>query len=260
MGYGDDVLASGLARASHDRGDRRRVAFGNGKRIIWGPWSEEVFRYNPRIAKPTSVINGDLQWIAHYKGSRLYNRLSPDGRRWVWNRDFRAVAGEIFFRAHELAAASAAGSGFVLIEPNVPWHKSVASNKDWGLANYQAVADRLMKDGHDVVQSNHGRLRLRGARVVSTPTFRDALAVLSRARAALVPEGGLHHGAAAVGVPAVVIFGGFIPPSVMGYEHHVNMTGGVEACGSLNQCQHCKEAMQRISVEKVHQAVAAIVD
>jgi hypothetical protein len=256
VGLGDEVLASGLARAAHDRGDRRRVAFGNGKRIVWGPWSEEIFRYNPRIAKPNSTINGDLQWIAHWKGNRLYNRLSPDRRRWDWNFGFRAVPGEIFFHADELAFAESVGNGFILIEPNVPWHKSVAPNKDWGLQRYQAVVDRLLKDGHDVVQSKHGRDKLRGVRFVSTPTFRDALALMSRARVALVPEGGMHHGAAAVGVPAVVLFGSFIPPSVVGYDGHINLTGGAtEFCGSLGKCHHCRDALAKISVEEVYEAV-----
>src|SRR5262249_18357046 len=147
------------------------------------------------------------------------------------------------------------------VEPNVPWHKSVAVNKDWGLKNYQAVVDRLIKDGFDVVQSSYGRDRLSGVRVVKTPTFRDALSVMSGARAALVPEGGLHHGAAAVGIAAVVIFGGFIPPTVVGYDTHHNLTGNsTEACGSLTRCDHCRRAMASISVEEVYQAVKRMAD
>jgi hypothetical protein len=70
----------------------------------------------------------------------------------------------------------------------------------------------------------------------------------------------MHHGAAAVGTPAVVIFGGFIPPAVVGYDMHVNLTGGAEACGSLNKCLHCRAAMEKISVEEVYQAVKSQYD
>jgi ADP-heptose:LPS heptosyltransferase len=244
VGFGDDLLASGLAK-SVPKG--KRAAFGDGRRIIWGPWSEEIFRHNPRIARPGSEGSPDLYYIDHYKGHRQYNRLDKNKGRWIWNYEWKAVPGEIYFN-DELTA----GQGFIYVEPNVPWHKSVAPNKDWGLQNYQAVVDWLLKDGHNVVQSHHGRDRLKGVRVVKTPTFRDALSVMSQARAALVPEGGMHHGAAALGVPAVVIFGGFIPPAVVGYDGHINLTGGAEACGSLNRCQHCRDAMMRISVEEVY--------
>src|SRR5262245_1627250 len=223
MGFGDDVLGSGLARGMHASG--MRAAFGDGNRIIWGPWSEEVFRHNPNIARPGSEGSKDLFWIRHHKGHRLYNQLDKVKARWVWNYSFRVRPGEIFFDQNELNLANTAGRDFIYVEPNVPWHKSVASNKDWGLHNYQAVVDLLRRDGHDVVQSKHGRDKLQGVRFVSTPTFRDALAAMSRAKAALIPEGGMHHGAAAVGVRAVVIFGGFIPASVMGYSGHINLTG-----------------------------------
>lgn len=146
------------------------------------------------------------------------------------------------------------GKDFILIEPNVPWKKSVAPNKDWGLKRYQGVVDRLKAEGYEIVQTNHGRDRLDGVRTISTPTFRHALAALSRARLAILPEGGLHHGAAALGIPAVVLFGGFIPPAVTGYDMHINLTGDVEACGSLRPCKHCREAMDNISVEQVYDA------
>jgi hypothetical protein len=61
----------------------------------------------------------------------------------------------------------------------------------------------------------------------------------------------MHHGAAAVGVGGVVLFGGFIPPQTTGYAIHANLTGGAEACGSLAACAHCRDAMDRIEVEEV---------
>jgi hypothetical protein len=258
MGFGDDIVATGLARGLSAIG--KRAAFGNGKKIIWGPWSEEVFRYNRTVARPGSEGSHDLVWIDHYKGHRKYNSLDKLRLHWIWNFEFKPTPGEMFFDKIEIARSLHAGEDFIYVEPNVPWHKSVAPNKDWGLKNYQAVVDRLLADGYDVVQSSHGRDKLQRVRFVATPKFRDALAALSRARVALVPEGGMHHGAAAVGTPAVVIFGGFIPPAVVGYDMHVNLTGGVEACGSLYKCFHCRAAMEKISIEEVYQAVKSQYD
>jgi len=53
---------------------------------------------------------------------------------------------------------------------------------------------------------------------------------------------------------AIVLFGGFVPPAVTGYPMHRNLTGGAEACGSFNRCDHCLAAMRAISVDEVHAA------
>jgi ADP-heptose:LPS heptosyltransferase len=102
-----------------------------------------------------------------------------------------------------------------------------------------------------VVQFAVGRDRLSGVRTLQTTSFRHSLAVLARAALVICPEGGLHHGAAAMGAPAVVLFGGFIPPQVTGYETHANLTGGAKACGQLAPCQHCRAAMDAITVDAV---------
>jgi hypothetical protein len=75
--------------------------------------------------------------------------------------DFKAIPGEIFFDREELERATRTPPGFILIEPNVPWHKTVAPNKDWGRANYQKVADELRSQGHVVAQFSYGEIDCR---------------------------------------------------------------------------------------------------
>ncbi|RUW73678.1 glycosyltransferase family 9 protein [Mesorhizobium sp. M2A.F.Ca.ET.067.02.1.1] len=255
MGYGDQLMGSGLARGAAARG--KRVALGDGRRILWDKHSEEIFRGNPNLAPPGSERDPDIEWMPFYKGHRLYNkRLGP---RWKWNFAFHAVPGELFFGASELTAGRRYSTGFVVIEPQSAQWKSVAANKDWGVKNFQAVADRLKAAGFRVVQfrGDLSAVALQGVEQLGTRSFRDALAVLAHAALYIGGEGGLHHGAAAVGIPAVVLFGGFIPPSVTGYATHTNLTGGAEACGSLNPCPHCRKAMQAISVGHVVAAAAS---
>jgi ADP-heptose:LPS heptosyltransferase len=246
-----------MARGAKARG--KRIAFGDGKRIIWGPWSKDIFRGNPNVASPGDERAGDIEWIDYYKGKRGYNRHDPAGKRWIWNYEFRSKPGEFFFSDAEekFADLLAPADDFILIEPHVP-AKSVAPNKDWGFQKFQAVADALSNNGHLVVQFDYGRPTLRGAQRVKTRSFREAAAVLSRAAAAILPEGGLHHAAAAVEVPAVVIFGGFIPAEVTGYEGHANLTAGAEACGSLTPCAHCRAALERITIDEVLQSAIRI--
>lgn len=259
MGFGDNIMATGLARGAAAGG--RRIAFGDGKRIIWDHNSPVIFRGNANIAPPGSEHRHDIQWVDFYKGHRVYNHHDEAAKRWVWNMDFRPTPGEIFLDPAEKALGGAIGEKFVLIEPFVVARKPAGLNKDWGRVKYQQVANRLMADGHQLVQLSYGAgAPLSGVRIVTTRSFREAVAVLSRAGLYLGPEGGLHHAAAAFGIPGVVIFGGFVPPQVTGYEIHRNLTGGAEACGSLYPCRHCRAALTAITVDEVYSAASEILN
>lgn len=254
-------MASGMARGASARG--KRVAFGDKelRKIRWDHNSEEVLRYNPNVALPGEEDRRDLEWIRYYKGHRIYN-VQASRSKWGWQRSFRVTPGEMYFTDEELRAAESVGEDFVLIEPNVPNWKSVAPNKQWSPTRYAAIADELSARGLEVVQLEFGeKFRLTSARKVKTSSFREASAILHRAKLFVGPEGGMHHSAAADAktvdgvlvqgyVPAVVIFGGFIPPEITGYSFHENVAVG-EACGQFVPCAHCAEAMDQITVEEV---------
>jgi ADP-heptose:LPS heptosyltransferase len=77
-------------------------------------------------------------------------------------------------------------------------------------------------------------------------------------------EGGLHHCAAALGVPAVVIRGGFIGPRVTGYAGQVDLF--VESaewplgCGVRSGCPHCAAAMESINRTMVAAALRKLLE
>ncbi|MES2033540.1 MAG: glycosyltransferase family 9 protein [Pseudomonadota bacterium] len=234
-----------MARGAAARG--KRIAFGDGRKILWDKNSATMFQDNPNIAPPGAEGDRDVEWVRYYKGHRIYNRQAAN--RWIWNLDFRPIAGEIVFDRNELRNRERAGRGFVVIEPGVEAWKTCAPNKDWGLSRYQLVADALRAQKRRIVQFRYakGAPGLKGADRVDTLGFRDAVGLLSRASLYIGPEGGLHHAAAAVGIPAVVLFGGFIPPQVTGYPDHANLTGGADkACGKLTPCAHCRAALDAI--------------
>lgn len=253
MGYGDEIIGSGLARGAHARG--KRIAFGDGRKIFWSHWAPTIYKNNPNVAPPGSEGAKDLEWISHYKGARKYNKLVNG--RWVWNYDFRVVPGEFFFTPEEKQIAETFTPGFVVVEPNVPWQKKVWPNKDWGEKKYIELTSRLRLQGYHVVQFLHSNsVRKLDCDVTMTlQSLRDVAAIMSRAALYVGPEGGMHHAAAAVGTRAVVLFGGFIPPSVTGYDAHVNMTGNSKvACGNIEPCVHCRSAMESITVSDVENA------
>jgi hypothetical protein len=252
IGYGDNILATGFARGAAARG--KRVQFGDGKKAIWDQRSAPIFAGNPNIAPKEARFLDDprIEWVHFYRGNRLYNQIAKDNSHWIWNYDFRAIPGELFFSKDELRFGEKVGNDFVLVEPNLPPQKKSSPNKDWGFPKYIALVDRLKKAGLEVAQLVYaeGR-RLPGVKKVHTPNFRLALAALRQAQIYVGPEGGLHHASAALGVKATVLFGGFVPPQVTGYEFHTNLTGGAEACGSITPCAHCKAAMAKIDVDEV---------
>lgn len=256
MGWGDEIIATGLARGAAKRG--KRIAFGDGKRIIWSDQSRAIFRLNQNIAHPgeeherPTLFPSKLEWIEHYRGKRLYGHV--EGRRWVFH-DFECPAGEIVFDDQELAfAAALPAEPFIVVEPRVKVSGACAGdNKQWPVQRYAALADALKREtGLRVVQFVPPSVRalLAGAEVIRTPSFRHALAVLQRAELYIGPEGGLHHGAAAIGTKAVVIFGGFNTPRSTGYPWHANLTVG-EPCGTIAPCAHCRAAMASIGVDQV---------
>jgi len=253
MGIGDQLIGTGLARGAAARG--KRIAFGDRTRLIWDHNSEQIFRGNPNLAFPGQERAPDVEWVAYFKGRRGYNKQG-DGC-WIWNLGWKCTPGEIFLNDSEKIVGDRQGKGFIVMEPNVEEWKVSSPNKDWGRGNYQAIATQLIGEGHRVLQFVYpkGGPILKGAKPVSTRSFRDALAVLRNASLYIGPEGGLHHGAAAVGIPAVVLFGGFIPPSVTGYDDHTNLVGSDRFCGSFSKCQHCIDAMASISVDTVYRAV-----
>jgi hypothetical protein len=270
MGLGDNIMATGMAKGAKLRG--KRVAFGDGRKIIWDLHSEQIFQGNPNIAAPSERLKFRriLEWVRFHRGHRIYNSHDRVNRRWLWNMEFRPTPGELYLTEAERSFGAQQGHGFVVIEPNVP-PKTVGPNKQWPVDRFQKVADAIMADGREVVQFVFGPgYRIRGARKIETPSFRHAVSALAMASIYIGPEGGMHHAAAAdkmlaetgrrwVGAtPAVVLFGGFIPPQVTGYDMHVNLTGGAESCGSLDACEHCQAAMRAISCEEVFEAASRL--
>ena len=139
----------------------------------------------------------------------------------------------------------------VMLEPEVK--KIGHSNKAWSAISWSQLDVALHALGGagkiPTVQCGPAGTRwLLHAKPVVTDTFRKACAVLSVCRAFVGSEGGLMHAAAAVGVPGVIIYGGFISPAVTGYDLHRNLFTGLGlGCGSRIECGHCRTCMLKIT-------------
>lgn len=262
MGFGDAIMATALARGFHAQG--KRAAFFAPKEnhctIKWTGYCEDIFKNNPNIARPGQEGETEIVWLPHYKKQFPYCQFDGKKNRWNWNFDFRAQPGEFFFTADELVPF--VNPPFIVIEPNIAWQRQVNFNKDWGEGKYEAVAARLMKQGHRVVQFIHGnsRRKIAGAVHLKSASFHQAAAVMSKASLIIAPEGANHHAAAALKVPAVIPWGDWSPAQTMGYAGQIKLTGSKpqQACGNHANCVHCRQVMNSITVEDVYQAAIGV--
>lgn len=249
MGWGDEIIVTGTVRRMQEQDGRRvRVLDARGR-----PRWSAIWEHNPRIAPPGWRRDGPT--VVDGPGRRPYI-VKETRRQWVW-RDWICPVGEIVLSARERHLARA-HAGRVVLEPNLM--AKASPNKDWGWARWTQLAGRLQARGHEVTQLGPRGIRLLpGARHVETADFREACAVLSGAHLAVLPEGGLHHAAAALGVPSIVLFGGFISPRQTGYPHQLSLFRGGEPCGMRVPCAHCAAAMKAIEVEEVLERGLALI-
>jgi len=253
MSYGDEIMACGQALSlARETGKRVRIVDARGKRR----W-DDLWRNIPEILHPRERVI-DYAVLRNGVGARPYlDYTNWDGIR-ATHTGWRAQdhIGRIVFDESEIEFAEKACRGFgpfVLIEPNIAKASATVRwdsnpNKQWGRSRWQELV-RLVKLPAVQVGAK-GTEVLDGVYFIPTESFRLGAAVLQRAALSILPEGGLHHAAAALGRRAVVLFGGVISPSTTGYPFHINITRG-EPCRMLVPCKHCEQTWQTISPEEV---------
>lgn len=265
MGWGDEILAAGEARAAQEADPKRRrvrILDRNG-----APRWHRMWEGNPRIARPgepgdfVEIVNGAWcrPYVDYERMRREFHAIYPDRKfrtkkvrdpRLPWRfTDHRCKRGEI------RCIAPRVPGGYVVVEPH---HKPAQVNRDWGWDRWQAVVDAVEADWLQI--NPRGARLLRGVRHDPADDFIRACEILSSARLYVGPEGGLYHAAAALGVPAVAIFGGYISPANQGYDgaEYVNFyepMEGASPCGQRVPCDHCRTAMDRIAPQAVIEAV-----
>lgn len=238
MGLGDWIMSTAEAKRVNES-TGRKVVFTDGRKAYF---DDQVFKHNPRIAKE---IGPKTEFIFDYPGHRPYiKKITPE--RFEFDPDFRVSPGELFINRKE-------AGDYIIVEPNVKKTYAMGWNKSWDWDRWQ----ELVKLDYKFVQLGaRDSTQLTGVKRVYTESFRQALEWLSGAKLLVTTDGGLHHAAAALGVPAVVLWGGMASPVNLGYTTHKNIWHGDEPCGSHStKCPHCRAAMKKIQVDEVKEAI-----
>jgi hypothetical protein len=208
-------------------------------------WDGQVFANNLRMASNSDT---DVVWVKNYQGHRPYLKGTKNGRL-LFNDDYKPRVGEIYFSEQEQEVIDKIDKDYIVVEPNVKRVYAHTVNKAWH------GWEELFK--HDLPWLQLGDVTVkRYTKWKETTTFREALQVLSKAKLFVGTDGGLHHAAAALGIPSVVIWTGFTSPRHLGYDTHRNIHDGSEPCGTYDSvCQHCLLKSKAITVEQVLDAV-----
>ena len=280
MGYGDDLMAVGLVRALRGELPDAKFVFGdpdtyfdpeNNKLNVH--WSDDVFRGNPDLVHPDEPVK-EIGCIPDYPGQRCYvdyakteyepieNTQKQRILRFKWKPDFHAPRGVLYFSQDEKSAAGEISMRlpypFFVVEPNTadkPWF----NHKSWPFDRWQDFVNAF--PDVSFIQFNGDRV-LDGVHQVLTPTFRLACGILACSGGFIGTDGGLHHAAAALDLPAVVLWGHYSSPEVFGYTDHVNIRheDGI-GCGSAwIECRECNLSMLKISVDEVVQNFQELLD
>lgn len=273
MGYGDALMATAQARVLFQE-TGRKVAFGDGTSIKHGAPEHEVFRHNPCVATAAELAQGEpVTWAENYSGHRPYvdrARMEREFAKAFPGRQFtmkeRSLPwrftgwsaktngpGQMFLTDEERARARqrAGGKRFAVVEAGVK--QGASPNKAWPL--WEVVTRKMRMS---FVQFNCAR-PFADAWPVRTTTFREACALLEHATIYIGTEGGLHHAAAAMGVPAVVYYGGYISPNTTGYlgQYALYRSNG-SPCGQRVPCQHCRDIAADITVDEALSAITEV--
>lgn len=261
MGYGDEIMTSGEAKKLFQQYGKPVLVTGVGNAPRYSDiWDGLDYIVNPcefegDISKDVIVLKNGPRARPYIANANTWTKET--GIKFTHWR-VRDCVGEIKLTPHEESFAYnnvPFDKPFVVIEPTTSKHGS--PNKRWPFEKWQDVVRQLHNDGTiTFVQVGEGdeSRKLKGVHFIKCPTFRHAAAIMKRAKAAILPEGGLHHVAGVFRIPAVVLFGGFISPMTTGYPWHVNIAAdnvSASPCGKWMECEHCKQIWARLEPSKV---------
>ena len=238
MGYGDEIMASGHALTvyKNTRGVKKIRIVDKINRPRWSDlWENLDWILQPKELHPYYDVQNGPGCRPYIQG--VFNRRQ--GQTWTtWKANDNI--GAIAFRQQEIEFFNGLKERFgkyVVIEPNI--FPNANPNKQWGWDNWVTLVSRLHKDNIPIIQIGAPTSRVLPAiEFVKTLSFRYGAAAIAGSVLSVLPEGGLHHAAAATHKPAIVLFGGCCSPTVTGYDFHVNI-GSDDPCGRWVPCSHC---------------------
>lgn len=150
--------------------------------------------------------------------------------------------------------------GAVVIQNSCRGALYAAVTKEWPFERWNCLVERLVAEGHRVVQigTRHDPPVPEVVDLRGETNLPQAASILEQAKLFIGLESGLMHLAAAVRVPSVIIYGGRTRPHETGYPFHRHAGVSELACSGCGLNSNCPievRCMTDISVDEVWSAV-----
>ncbi len=282
MGYGDDLMVTALASRIKKKYPERQIIIGNLSKKT--AFHSIMYDNNPNISDCREVDpKKPIHIIDYHQGNRPYidYKKSKKNGKYIWNKNFKPEPGEIFFSTEEKNKANLIINNaiknwninnkkkykaIIFLETSSTKKDDLQfgikhQNKDWGEDNWSKLTARIKND-YLIIQSQHIKTKnIENVFITDNINFREACSVLSNCDLYLGPEGGFGHAAAALNKKAVIYFGGWISPEIIGYSFHENIffEDAKSPCGEYKKiCNHCKEANKKITFDIFEKCIRKI--
>ena len=270
MGYGDDLIITSHASKIKKKFPDRQIVIGSV--LKKQAYHSIMYDNNPNISDCNNLdLKKPIHIIDYHPGNRPYiDYKNSTNTKYIWNKNFKVTPGEIYFSKEEINEANK-----IILEAKKYWNScnnkkfrgliffepsstkidnkqfgTKQQNKDWGYKNWNHLANILNKD-FLLIQSVHSKSKI--IKNIFNPgnlDFRLACAVMNNCDIYLGLEGGFVQAAGALKKKAVIYFGGWISPEIIGYDFHENIyyDDKFSPCGEyFNFCSHCEDARKSIS-------------
>ena len=282
MGLGDDLLITAIAASEKKKYPNRQIIIGNLKKKEAS--HSIVYDNNPNISDCRNLdFKKEIHLIDYHPENRPYiDYRNSTNKKYIWNSAYKAIPGELYFSKSEINKASNileeakkfwtknnkdnVYKGIIFLETTSTKveHKNFSIkhlNKSWGEENWNNLINQL-KNKYLFVSSVHEHsLQIDGVYRPKLMDFRLACCIMKLSDAYVGPEGGFSHVAGALRKKAVVYYGGWITPNVIGYSFHENLyySNPISPCGLYREvCPHCDEARKFITVEMFREKIERI--
>ncbi len=113
-------------------------------------------------------------------------------------------------------------------------------NREWGRDNFQQVVDYFSNNFQIVQIGSQSDAPLDRVMDYRAKPLRDTAAIIDRSQLFIGQEGGLMHLANGVKKRSVIIFGGYLNPSVIGYRENINLYVDMDCSPCYTDRENCE--------------------
>lgn len=271
MGLGDDIMATAVAKIEKEKYPDRQIVIGDFEKKLG--YESIIYKNNPYITDQKDLDkNKIVHFVNIHKNNRPYINLEKtNSKNYVWNENFKILVGQIFFSKTEIDISKKIienaklfwnkknkknFKGIIFIESSSTKFSEKAyfykqKNLDWGYDNWLKLVKELSQDFLFIQSVHKETVKLPNIFYCETD-FRAASSVINECDLYIGPHGGFAHAAAALGKKAVIYFGGWVSPNILGYDFHKNIFVDIDGspCGAKGyECQHCIECKKLITID-----------